>query len=78
LLVGGWYGRGERTLDIVSAAAGRNHPGRGVPVRYVLVRDPAGELEPQAFLCTDLDAATNGDGVARTSLQGKTLRLTKF
>jgi hypothetical protein len=27
-----------------------------VPIRYFLVRDPAGELEPQAFLCTDLDA----------------------
>jgi len=27
-----------------------------VPVRWVLVRDPLGEHEPQAFLCTDLDA----------------------
>ena len=32
------------------------HPGRLVPIRYVLVRDVAGELKPQAFLCTDLDA----------------------
>lgn len=32
------------------------HPGRLVPIRYVLVRDVAGELRPQAFLCTDLDA----------------------
>jgi hypothetical protein len=30
---------------------------RRVPIRYVLVRDPTGEHEPQAFLCTDLDAA---------------------
>ena len=29
------------------------HPGKQVPVRWVLVRDPAGEAEPQAFLCTD-------------------------
>ena len=27
-----------------------------VPIRWVLVRDPLGEHEPQAFLCTDLDA----------------------
>src|SRR5208283_2679707 len=55
LLVTGWYGRGERMLDIVSGTAVWNHPGRRVPIRYVLVRDPEGELEPQAFLCTDLD-----------------------
>jgi hypothetical protein len=33
-----------------------HHPGRLVPIRYVLVRDVAGEFKPQAFLCTDLDA----------------------
>jgi hypothetical protein len=57
LLVRGWYGRGERLLEIVSATAVWNHPGHRVPIRYVLVRDPTGEHEPQAFLCTDLDAA---------------------
>jgi hypothetical protein len=43
-------------VDIVSGTALWNHPGRRVPIRYVLVRDPQGELEPQAFLCTDLHA----------------------
>ena len=43
-------------VEIVPGAAVWNHPGRRVPIRYVLVRDPEGELEPQAFLCTDLDA----------------------
>ena len=57
LLVTGWYGRGERRVEMVSGTALWNNPGRRVPIRYVLVRDPAGELEPQAFLCTDLDAA---------------------
>ena len=33
-----------------------HHPGRLLPIRYVLVRDVEGELRPQAFLCTDLDA----------------------
>ena len=28
-----------------------------MPLRWVLVRDPMGEFRPQAFLCTDQDAA---------------------
>jgi hypothetical protein len=56
LRVSGWYGSGERMVEIASATALWNHPGRRIPIRYVLVRDPTGELEPQAFLCTDLDA----------------------
>jgi hypothetical protein len=43
-------------VEIVSATAVWNHPGRRVPTGYVLVRDPERELRPQAFLCTDLDA----------------------
>ena len=27
-----------------------------VPIRWLLVRDPSGELDPQAFLATDLNA----------------------
>jgi len=56
LQVTGWYGRGERLVEIVSGTALWHHPGRLVPIRYVLVRDVEGELRPQAFLCTDLDA----------------------
>jgi hypothetical protein len=44
-------------VEIITGTALWNNPGRRVPIRYVLVRDPMGELEPQAFLCTDLDAA---------------------
>jgi hypothetical protein len=54
--VTGWYGRGERLLDIVSGTAVRYHPGRQVPIRWVLVRDVAGAFAPQGFLCTDLKA----------------------
>jgi len=54
--VTGWYGRGQRTVEIMSSTALWHHPGRLVPIRYVLVRDVAGELRPQAFLCTDLKA----------------------
>jgi len=49
----GWYGQTERRLDVVSGTALWYHPGKQVPVRWVLVRDPAGAFEPQAFLCTD-------------------------
>jgi hypothetical protein len=54
--VEGWYGQSTRRLDIVSGTALWHHPGMQVPIRWVLVRDPEGEKEPQAFLCTDLDA----------------------
>ena len=56
LRVSGWYGRDETTLEVVSGTALWAKPGHRVAIRYVLVRDPAGEREPQAFLCTDLDA----------------------
>ncbi len=56
LLVTGWHGRGERHVQVVSGTALWHHPGRLAPIRYVLVRDVAGELKPQAFLCTDVDA----------------------
>src|SRR5438309_8709443 len=56
LRVTGWYGRGEKTLEVVSGTALWAKPGHRVPIRYVLVRDPTGEREPQAFLCTDLTA----------------------
>jgi DDE superfamily endonuclease len=54
--VTGWYGRSERLVEIVSETAIWYHPGSLVPIRYVLVRDVAEDLKPQAFLCTDLDA----------------------
>jgi len=52
----GWYGRSTRRLDLASGTALWHHPGRRVAIRWVLVRDPSGEKEPQAFLCTDLKA----------------------
>ena len=50
-----WYGRSERELEIATATALWFHGGLpGVPIRWVLVRDPEGKLEPRAFLSTDL------------------------
>jgi hypothetical protein len=56
LRVSGWYGGSERLIDIISGTAIWYHPGKHVPIRYVLVRDVAGVLTPQALLCTDLEA----------------------
>jgi len=54
--IDGWYGRTERRLHVASGTALWHHPGMRVAIRWVLVRDPGGEKEPQAFLCTDLTA----------------------
>jgi len=54
--VAGWYGRTERRIDIISGTALWYHPGKRVPIRWLLVRDVAGEFEPQGFACTDPDA----------------------
>jgi hypothetical protein len=52
-----WYGGRQRRLEIVSGNAVWYHS--GLPpalICWVLVRDPSGEREPQAFLSTDLTA----------------------
>jgi hypothetical protein len=54
-----WYGTKERMVEVVSSTALWYSSGLpAVPVRWVLIRDPgeAGRFEPQALLCTDLDA----------------------
>ena len=53
--VRGWYGEMERVVELVSAAAVWYHSGMApLPIRWVLVRDPQKQFEPQALLCTDL------------------------
>jgi hypothetical protein len=52
-----WYGSEDRTVEIASATAVWYSTGLpAVPIRWVLIRDPEGGFEPQALLCTDLDA----------------------
>jgi len=47
-----------RQVEIATGTAVWYHSGLPpVPIRWLLVRDPSGELAPQAFLCTDLNAA---------------------
>jgi hypothetical protein len=55
-----WYGGQTRALEYVSSTAVWYSSGQPpAPIRWVLVRDPSGERDPQAFLCTDLDLEPN-------------------
>lgn len=52
--VKGWYGAGERAIEIASGTAVWRHAGLPmVPIRWVLIHDPEGPFAPQALLCTD-------------------------
>jgi hypothetical protein len=52
-----WYGSEDRVVEIASETAVWYSTGLpAVPVRWVLIRDPEGGFEPQALLCTDLEA----------------------
>ena len=58
ITVAGWHGGEDRVVAIATGTAVWHHPGLPlVPLRWVLARDPAGTFRPQAFLCTDQDAA---------------------
>jgi DDE superfamily endonuclease len=51
-----WYGTGGRQVEWVSGTCVWYHPGLPVvPIRWLLVRDPHGRFDAQAFLSTDLD-----------------------
>jgi DDE superfamily endonuclease len=52
--VPGWYGEGDRIVEICSDTAVWRHAGLPVvPIRWVLLRDPYTRFDPQALLCTD-------------------------
>jgi len=55
--VANWYGAGARTVELASDTAVWYHSGLPpVAIRWVLVRDPHGQFDPQALRCTDLAA----------------------
>src|SRR5262245_60043926 len=57
LTVRGWYGQGERTVELVSGTCVWYHTGLpAVPIRWVLIRDPEGKFDTQALLCTKVEA----------------------
>jgi hypothetical protein len=52
-----WYGEPDRQVQVASATALWYHSGMPViPLRWVLIRDPLGQFETQALLCTDVQA----------------------
>jgi len=52
-----WYGGRKYTIEYVTGQALWYTPGFDpLPIRWVLVRDPAGKYKATAFLCTDLTA----------------------
>jgi DDE superfamily endonuclease len=52
-----WYGRTNRLVEYATGTAIWYHAGSPpVPIRWLLVRDPTGDIPPQAFLSTDVDA----------------------
>ena len=54
VIVPGWYGGGERVVEISTNTAVWRHGGMpAVPIRWVLIRDPLGRFAPQALLCTN-------------------------
>ncbi|WP_187278687.1 transposase [Methylobacterium sp. WL64] len=54
VVVPGWYGAGERTIEIASDTAMWRHGGLPVvPIRWILIRDPEARFPPQTLLCTD-------------------------
>jgi len=51
-----WYDGQQRQMELTSQTAVWYHPGKPVvPIRWVLIRDPNGEYDPLALLCTSLD-----------------------
>jgi hypothetical protein len=57
ITVAEWYGGEERTIEVTSATAVWYSTGLpAVPLRWVLIRDPKGEFDIQALLCTDLSS----------------------
>lgn len=52
-----WYGEHHRPVQVASATAVWYHSGMPVvPLRWVLIRDPLGQFDTQALLCTDSQA----------------------
>jgi hypothetical protein len=51
-----WYDGQQRLMELTSHTAVWYHAGKPVvPIRWVLIRDPQGEYEPLALLCTQPD-----------------------
>lgn len=51
-----WYGKANKIVQVATGTALWYHAGKPpVAIRWVLIRDPHGDFEPQALLCTRQD-----------------------
>lgn len=58
LTVNNWYGGGARAVEVCTDTAVWYHAGLPpIAIRWLLIRDPQGEFEPQALVTTQLDHA---------------------
>jgi len=56
ILLSQWYGQKEKKLQILSGTSIWYKSGMpAVPNRWVLIKDPEGQLDPVALICTDLE-----------------------
>jgi hypothetical protein len=52
-----WYGESDRQVQVATATAVWYRSGMpALPLRWVLIRDPLGQFDTQALLCTDAQA----------------------
>jgi hypothetical protein len=57
IAVARFYSQGRREIEVLSNTCVWYHSAMPVvPLRYVLIRDPAGKFATQALLCTDMNA----------------------
>jgi hypothetical protein len=54
-----WYGGKQRLIEFVTGTALWHTPSQKepLPIRWVLVRDPLGKFEAQAFMCSEQDVS---------------------
>jgi hypothetical protein len=49
-----WYGQQDKEMEVATSTAMWYHSGKpAIPLRWVILRDPAGKLAPSALLSTD-------------------------
>lgn len=54
VVVSRWYGERERTVEVATGMGLWYRVGvPGIWLRWIVVRDPSGAVEPKGFLCTD-------------------------
>ena len=60
LIIPKWYNHGSKTMQVATGTAIWYHSGKPpVPIRWVLIKDPCGRIDPAALLSTKLDLSAD-------------------